>query len=61
MNLQLGREFMRTHRNEGEVIRTGIEVKLKILANPRAMNPINCFNTRPGTISTPSEAGRRAR
>ena len=46
MNLQLGQEFMRTHRNEGEAC-TVIEVKLKILVNPRAMNPVNCFNARP--------------
>ena len=47
MNLQVGREIMRTHRNEGEAIRTVMEVKLKILVNPRAMNPVKCFSARP--------------
>ena len=49
MNLQLGQEFMRIHRNEGEATRTVMEVKLKILFKPRAMNPVNCFNARRST------------
>ena len=47
MNLQVGCELMRTHRNEGEPIRTVIEVKLKILVKPRAMKPVNRLNARP--------------
>ena len=49
MNLQLGHEFMRTHRHEGEAIRTVMEVKLKIFVKLRAMNPVNCFNARRST------------
>ena len=40
---------MLTHRNEGEAIRNVSEVKLKILAEPRATNLVNCFNARTNT------------
>ena len=49
MNLQVGREIMRTHRDEGEAIRTVMEVKLKILVKLRAMKPVNCSDARTGT------------